>query len=152
MVYALRWTQHSTGVQMIGAAAIIQLLISDAGFDVGPDLGESRERLDYRIMNPLVCVRPALAAYRDVNQIGLDPAQRRFADGEPLGDARRMVLHEEIGARDHPLEQLEPARIAQVNRGRTLVAIDHGERRSDAAPRAANRAREIADSRRLDLD
>ena len=60
-------TQHSTGVQMIRAAAIIQLLISDASFDVGLDRSESRERLDYRIINPLVCVRPALSAYRDAS-------------------------------------------------------------------------------------
>src|SRR5262249_54813221 len=31
MVYALGWTQHSTGVQMIRAASIIQLLLGNIG-------------------------------------------------------------------------------------------------------------------------
>ena len=31
IVYALGWTQHSTGVQMIGAAATIQLLVGNIG-------------------------------------------------------------------------------------------------------------------------
>ncbi len=124
------------------------------GFDVGLDRGEPRDRLDHRIVNPLIGVRAAFAeaAYRNIDEVRLDRAQRRLADSHALGDAGAMVLHEQIGARDHPLEQFQAARIAQVERHRALVAVNHREGRCDAALRPAHRAREVADSRRFDFD
>src|SRR6202011_2769387 len=94
----------------------------------------------------------AEAADRNVDQVGLDRAQRRLADTDALGDAGAMVLHEKIGVRDHPLDQFQAARVAQVERHRALVAIDDCEGRRDAPPGPAHRAREVADYRRLDLD
>ncbi len=80
ITYALGWTQHSTGVQMIRAAAILQLLLGNVGrpgggvnafrghsnIQVATDMAGTFEILPGYLKTP-VAAQPTLAAYLEAN-------------------------------------------------------------------------------------
>src|SRR5262245_55232625 len=78
--------------------------------------------------------------------------QRVVADAEPVGDAGAEALDEHVGVDRQAVDRLHPARVAQVQRERALVAVgDPAERRGVAHARVIG-AHGVADARLLDLE
>ena len=59
LVYAVGWTQHTSGVQMIRSGAILQLLLGNVGRPGGGVLAHARPRLDPGLDRHPDAVRPA---------------------------------------------------------------------------------------------
>src|SRR3989441_1055397 len=73
-----------------------------------------------------VAIRPRLAEAGDgpVDQARVDPRERFVVDPEPCLDVGPEVLHEHVGAGDEALEDLDPARVLEVERHRALVPLE----------------------------
>ena len=83
---------------------------------VALDISQAGERLDHRVIDALLRIGAgfAEAAYRDVNEVGLDRPQRGLADSHPIDHARAEVLHEQVGLADQALQQLDAFCFAQI--------------------------------------
>jgi hypothetical protein len=79
-------------------------------------------------------------------------AQLRRAQPQPLGRARRQVLHEHVGFRQQPLEHLLRRVVLDVEREALLRAVGPHEVRGQALDGLVVAARRIAAARALDLD
>src|SRR3546814_20213058 len=81
----------------------------------------------------------AIARHGHIDQARIDRRQRFIIDAQPLGDAGAVILDEDVGA----LDQIEQDRLAlrrlEVDRERTLVAVERQE--GDVDPVAARAAR-----------
>src|ERR1019366_797328 len=109
---------------------------------------------DHRIVNALFDIRALLAeaADRNVDKIRFYTPQLMLADAHSLGAARPEVLHEHIGAGDQMLQHGESAMVLEIDRDRSLVAIDDREGRRNPALAGAHGAREVASPWRFYLD
>ncbi len=96
----------------------------------GLDRGEPGKALDQRVVDrPLrIGAHLAKAADRDVDDLGRDGADRRFADAEPVGDAGAEILHKNVRRRGQPHQHPQARRVLQIEDNRALVAVVVEER------------------------
>ena len=83
---------------------------------------------------------------------GLLGLQLVGAQPHPGRRAGREVLHEHVGRRHQPEQQLAPPWVLGVERERLLVAVDPDEVRAQAVDAVVVAAGEVAGVRPLDLD
>ena len=108
-------------------------------------LERAAHRLQEQILPRPVRVRAVLPVpgHRDVDDVGVERAQRLVVHAEPLGDAGPVVLEEDVGRARQLPEDLAPFLRLEVDGEAALVAIEREEARVDAVPRRAA-ARDVA--------
>ena len=120
---------------------------------VGLDLGQSRKRLNDRIVHALLSIGSVLtkARDRDVDDVRAYLAHHIFAEAHALDGTRPKVLHQHVGGGDELLEYSKTIFGFDVDRERALGAVARQERRGHAAVVDADAAHQLA-CWRLDLD
>ena len=105
-----------------------------AGVAVRLNRGETRKRLDHRIVNALVRIRSGLAeaADRHVDDVVAQSPNDAFAETHPFDRAGTEVLHEHVGARNQALQRRHARRALQVEHERAFAAIGRNETRRQA--------------------
>src|SRR5262249_22208804 len=86
---------------------------------------ESAHPLRDLIVAGTVSIRTALAEAGDraVHQTRIDFGQGLVVDAEPLLDVGPEVLDDDVGARGDLFDDLDPARVLEVERHRPLVPV-----------------------------
>ncbi len=133
-----------------GGACLARLPVLLAG-----DRHQSAGRLRDHVEGEVLLERAAGAEPLDlaVDDRRIDGLDRRVAKAEAIDRARSEVLDHHVGASGQALDELQPARVLQVDGGRTLIGIVLQEiDRIDLGRGAADRAPRIARTRVLDLD
>src|SRR4029453_8928734 len=87
--------------------------------------GRLRDHIEGRVF--LVGSAGAKALYLRVDDARVDGAHRFVAESQPLNGARREILHHDIGALRHILDELEPALRFQIDSDRFLVGVEQQE-------------------------
>ena len=116
--------------------------------------GESGQRLDNGIVDPLVRVVAALSepADRYVDQVGLDATEHVLAYAHSLDGSRAKVLNEHVRARHELLQQLATSLALQIEGDGALIAVRRQVDRRKPGAVSSKAPREVALLRRLDLD
>ena len=116
----------------------------------------ARHALHQVVERRLVPVRPLarIAQRVGIDDRGIDRLQRLVAQAQALDRRGPRVMDEEIAALDHRLQDLDRARLLEVEAERAFVAVGRHVDRAHvlvAAHRAARQAQQVP-LRRLDLD
>lgn len=123
------------------------------GFGRAGDGGEARFRLDQQVIGLAPLMRRARRIAGDVagDQPRMALSKRPAAEPEPVGRTGCQILDEDVGRRDHSLDQREVLRLPQVDPAGFLAPVDPDEIGGLALGEGVIAAREIA-FRPLQLD
>ena len=124
-----------------------------AGVAVALDVGEAGDRLDDRVIDPLVGVGTGLAeaAHRDVDNVRPDLPDDVLAQAHPFDRARAVVLNQHIRRRHQLSDDLQPGRGLDVDTERSFRPVARQERPGHAAVLVTQLAQQITCGW-LDLD
>ncbi len=118
------------------------------------DRDEADLALNKEVVRLLLRVRPrrSIAGHVADDEAGMAVSENGWCGPEPLGGARRKVLHEHIRARQEAREHLRALRPLEIERERLLRSIQPDEVAREALDAGVVSAREIAAVGPLDLD
>ena len=145
---------HDGGIEMNAGAEIAQ---RRAGLDrrligIAGRIDDAAHCLHHQIHGGVVAIRAIfpVSRARPIDQSRIDLVQIRGADAEAVDDARREVLHQDVGARGQLAQQLAAFLGLEIERDRLLVGVQHRKREGGPAHVAA--AAQMLAPERLDLD
>jgi len=86
---------------------------------------DPRARLAEHVEGRVAALGPLgpVARGRGIDQLQVVPAQIFVAEPQTFGDTLAEVLHEDVGLRDEPMDDLSRLGLLQVERDRELVAV-----------------------------
>ena len=117
------------------------------------DADRAGRRLDGDVHGQVVALGTgeAVAGRRGVDQPRVQRHQHVGADAQLVHHARREILQQHVSLADQRLQQLDSARVLQVQRHRALVGVQHRQRQRRPAAHRLARPQWLP-VRRLDLD